>query len=228
MDFLASFLSIHTVMVDVAGYPLSWIEFFGTASGLVCVWLTARERLSGWVAGIVNAALFFALFFQVRLYSDMLLQVFYLVTSVWGIWRWSHPRSPEEENRRKRLKIRALGFRDAIVWAGGAAVGALVLGALTFGLHEWLPVLFPDPPSFPWANALVASMSVAATFLMTGKRLQCWWFWIAVDSLGAAIYAMKGVAFLSAEYVVFGLICLTGLSGWRREMRSYGEGEAAA
>ena len=82
-------LDIDYTILQIAGYPLSLIELVGTASGLLAVWLAARAHIGTWPVSLLNVAAFFVLFYQVQLYSDMLLQVYFFVTSLYGWWHWS-------------------------------------------------------------------------------------------------------------------------------------------
>ncbi|MEP7318597.1 MAG: nicotinamide mononucleotide transporter family protein [Panacibacter sp.] len=58
---------------------MSYIEFFGVLSGLISVWLSARANIWSWPTGIVNIVLSFFLYFQIQLYPDMFLQVFFFI-----------------------------------------------------------------------------------------------------------------------------------------------------
>ncbi|MCX7022999.1 MAG: nicotinamide riboside transporter PnuC [Spirochaetes bacterium] len=222
MPFPSFLFDPAVVMATVSGYELSWLEFLGVATGLACVVLAARERVSNWPVGIVNNLFFFELFRHTGLYPDMFLQVFYAATAIYGWWRWLSPKGAEEANARNQLRITRLSRRTLAAWIAATLSGAAALGFLVSGLDRLLPAFFPVPASMPFADALVASASVAATFLMAGKRLECWWFWCLTDLFAAFVYASRGIAFLSLEYAAFALIAAAGIASWTREFRSYG------
>jgi nicotinamide mononucleotide transporter len=228
MGLVTSLLDLRVVFTEVLGYRLSCLEFLGTATGLACVWLTAREKVWSWPLGIANAAFFFVMFFQLRLYSDMLLQVYYFATSVYGWWCWTHPRTSEESNRRRQLKISTMGRPALLLLLTTVAVSAVAFGSFISNVHDLLPGLFPEPAAYPYADSAVAVLSVAAQFIMARKKLECWLLWMAVDALATGIYFLKGVNLLALEYLVFGCIAFYGFWGWRREHRSYKLMEAAA
>jgi nicotinamide mononucleotide transporter len=81
-------LSVNTIAFTVIGYPMSYIELVGTLLYLASVWLIARKNMLTWPVGIVSVLLYMALFYQIRLYSDALEQVYYLGASVYGWWYW--------------------------------------------------------------------------------------------------------------------------------------------
>ncbi len=228
MELVTGLFDLRVAFVELLGYRLSYLEFLGTATGLACVWLTAREKVWCWPVGMANAAFFFVMFFQLRLYSDMLLQVYYLATSVYGWWRWTHPRSPQESNLRRQLRISTLRRSHLLLLLAAGLSASLAFGAFIKNVHLMLPRFFPEPAAFPFADSAVAVLSVQAQFIMARKKLECWLFWMTVDALALAIYFLKGVNLVALEYLVFGCIAFYGFWGWRRERQSYRLAKAAA
>jgi nicotinamide mononucleotide transporter len=60
--------------------------------------------------------------------------------------------------------------------------------------------------------------SILATFLLAKKRIETWILWIVVDVVSVVLYLIKGVYFLSLEYVVFLGLATYGLLQWRKKM----------
>ena len=60
-------------------------------------------------------------------------------------------------------------------------------------------------------------MSIAATLLLAQKKLENWYLWIVVDLVSVVLYFIKGVYFLSAEYVVFLGMASWGLYRWKKQ-----------
>jgi nicotinamide mononucleotide transporter len=85
------FLSIENIAFTVIGYDLSDIELIGTVFGLLAVYWASRENIWTWPASVINVAAFFVLFYQVNLYSDMFLKVYFLIVTVFGWYNWSKP-----------------------------------------------------------------------------------------------------------------------------------------
>ena len=43
-----------------------------------------------WWSGIIGCALFAWVFYEARLYADVTLQGFFILTSIYGWWKWLH------------------------------------------------------------------------------------------------------------------------------------------
>lgn len=212
------FFDHESVFFTLWGYPLSYLEFFGTLAGGIAVWLSARGNIWSWSIGIINVVLFFFLFYQVQLYPDMFLQVFFFVTNLVGWWRWAHPK-PGEENRRKQLRASWMGLRRTAGLLVVTITATVVFGYFASSLHELAPVLFPQPSAFPYADSFVLTISIAATYLMVQKKVECWAAWILADVVATYLYFSKGILFVGIEYFVFCLIAAYGLWQWRKEAR---------
>lgn len=184
------------------------------------MWLAARANIWSWPIGLINVTLFFFLFFQVQLYPDMFLQAFFFVTNLMGWWRWAHP-NPEEEDRKKELRISFMPLRQLLVFSSIGAVGTVLMGAFASNLHEWFPIVFGRASAFPYLDSFVTVMSIVATYLMIQKKVECWVVWIVVDIVATGLYFAKGIKFVGIEYLAFCFLAAFGLWKWMKEYKSY-------
>ncbi|MDV3307998.1 MAG: nicotinamide riboside transporter PnuC [Cyclobacteriaceae bacterium] len=218
------FFDIDSIFFEIWGYPMSYLEFFGTIAGFVFVVLSARAHILNWPVGIINNIFFIILFYQVQLYPDMFLYGFFTVTNLIGWWRWSHPR-PGEEDRKRELKVSHMRLSQLAILGGIAAVGTFTLGTFASKLHEILPTLFPEPSAFPYLDSFVTVTSIAATYAAIQKKIEVWIVWIIVDLTATYIYFVKGIKFVGVQYFVYTLIAAYGWYNWSREYRSYEQAE---
>jgi nicotinamide mononucleotide transporter len=211
-----SFFDIDKILFTVLGYPMSYLEFFGVVTGAFAVWLSAKANIWSWPIGMISVALLFFLFFQVQLYPDMFLQVFFFITNAIGWWRWSHPNKGEED-RNSELKVSYMPIRQLILLSLGGIAGTFLMGMLASHLNDWAPSIFSKPSAFPYLDSFVTVMSVFVTFLMIQKKVECWILWIIIDVVATGVYFAKGINFLALEYLVFCFIAAFGLWNWMRE-----------
>jgi nicotinamide mononucleotide transporter len=211
---------IENIAFTILGYNLSYIELFGWISGLAAVILSAEANLWSWPVGIINVTLSFFLFYQVQLYPDMFLQVFFFVTNVLGWWRWANPRK-EEEDSRKELKVSWMDRRQLVVTASVGLIGTVLMALFARNLHEWLPSVFSKPSASPFLDSFITVMSILATFYMVQKKVECWIIWLLVDMVGTYVYYIRDLKFYSLLYFIFCGIAAFAVWNWMREYRSY-------
>lgn len=203
-----NWIDINYTFVTIAGYPLSYVEFVGTIAGLLCVWLAAKAHIWTWPIGLVNVACFFAIFYQIQLYSDMFLQAYFFVVSIYGWINWHRQRQADKISvtfitNRQRMKL------VFIIVASTALVG---LGIQN--LHLLLPAIFQQPASYPYLDTFVAILSVIATILMAQRKIENWALWILVDVISVGLYAQKQVLFIALEYAILLGLATWGLFNW--------------
>ncbi len=214
MEWLIWLVSVDNVAFTVLGYPLSWVELVGTVLYAWSVWLISRRRMLTWPVGILSVLAFLAIFVQIRLYSDALEQVYYLIVSVYGwiTWRAAQAVDPEP------AVITRFSHRPTIIWTAAlTVVSGLALGLLMGSIHQWLPSIVPAPADFPVVDALTTVASFVAMFLLAKRRTEAWVYWITVDVVVIWLYWVKDVKFLALLYVMLLGMAINGLLVWRRQ-----------
>lgn len=196
------------------GYPMSYVEFCGTLFYLWSVWLMVRRRIWTWPVGIVSVLLYAALFYQIRLYSDALEQIYYLFASVYGWWRWRATR--ESTDGTQQIVVRYSSARAIVSGVLVTLALSVALGALVADAHRLFPALFPEKASFPFLDALTTIMSFTAMWLLARTRIESWFYWIVVDIIGIWLYYVKEVRFIALLYLILLGMAISGLVSWLR------------
>jgi nicotinamide mononucleotide transporter len=186
----------------IASYlAANWMEDAGVLTTVVGIWLTTRRNLLCWPVVLVSDVLYLIVFYRVRLYSDSLLQLFFLAFTLYGWWYWWRGVREEGEVRVVRLSVRG--------WIAGlaaGAVGAVLLGLLMERIGAALPRL----------DATLMSYSLVASWWQTRKHTANWWLWIAVDLVYIGEYIYKGLRPTAVLYVLLVALAVLGLRDWRR------------
>jgi nicotinamide mononucleotide transporter len=191
---------------------MSYVEFIGTILYFWSVWLIAKRRILTWPIGIISVLLYMVLFYQIRLYSDTIEQIYYLGASVYGWWIWD--KSPMDNGQ-----ITDVAYSNGQVitlWMIVTAFVSGVFGFLMSRIHILLPLIFPEAASFPYLDAITTIMSFSAMWLMAQKKTESWVYWIVVDGIGIWLYFVKDVKFISLLYVVLLVMAFNGLRMWNK------------
>lgn len=202
-----SIFDIQSTAFEFAGYPVSVIELAGTIFGLISVFLASRTNILTWPTGIVNEFFLFLLFYQLQLYADMFLQVYFFAVTLYGWYFWKQGKHREEITR--------MSPRIRILLAITLLPLTLICGFLISRLHQLLPAFFSNPASYPYSDSFVMVGSIVATMLLARKKIETWYLWIAVDLTCVGIYFQKGTLFLALEYLIFLFLAAYGLRNWK-------------
>lgn len=221
------FFDIENIFFEILGYQMSYLEFFSVLAGLIAVGLSAIANIWSWPIGIINVFLSAFFYYQIQLYPDMFLMVFFFVTNLIGWWRWANPK-PGEEDRNKELKVSFMKWKQFVLICLAGIIGTFLMGTLASKLHEWLPMLFNLPSAYPFADSFILVMSVITTFFMIEKKIECWIIWIVVDVVATYLYFLKGAKFFGVEYLVFTLIAVFALWNWIKEYKADQKSQSAS
>ena len=207
-------MTLNDIFFTVLGYQMSYLEFFGTLLNLWSVILVVRNNIWTWPVGNIGVIVFAIIFYQIHLYSDLVLQVYFLITGFYGWWAWIYLKKAGDTG--ERLEIAGTSQKGKGIYLTIIAAGTAGMGYAMAHIHQWLPVYFPKPASFPFFDALVAVMSFAANLLMAHKKIDCWYLWIIVDVFSIGLYCAKGVYFIALLYLIFLCLAVRGLMNWTK------------
>lgn len=181
---------------------MSPIEGVASLLVLVNVWLVARRSIWNYAFGIVGVLIYGWVFFGAKLYSDMLLQGFFVVVQLYGWRQWTRSEAAASE-----VVVERLADRERLLWLAGVVAAIACWGLL---MHR-----FTDA-AFPWWDAGVAMISIAAQILMSIRRIENWWLWIAANLLSIGLYVAKALWITAALYVILLVIAIWGLVRWQQ------------
>lgn len=204
MDFFAPAFSLW-------GSPTTWLEIVAFILALAMVGFNIREMHWGWPLAVISSLLYFALFWQSKLYGDASLQIFFAAIALWGWWQWL--RGGREGDDGAGLKVVQLS-RKGLLWT-------IALSALLWPVTGYFLKLYTDS-DVPWWDAFPTALSVVGQFLLGRKYLENWLMWIVINVASVALFAYKGLWLTVVLYTLFIALSVVGWRAWRRRNPSVG------
>ena len=190
----------------VAGFAaIPPAEWAAVVLALAYLLLAVRQSAWCWPAAIASAATYLVLFARGGLLMQAALQVFYIAMGVYGWWAWRGGGA----RAGGALRVSRWG------WRRHAAAGALLLG-VSAG-NGWL-IGRSAGGLVPYVDALVAWVSVVATWMVARKVLENWLYWIVVDAVAAGLYWSQGFRATALLFVLYVAIAVRGYFAWRADV----------
>ena len=184
-----------TVLFRVWNYDVTAIEFASVITALLAVGLSIRGTRWTWPFYLISSLLYGWLFLEFHLFASASMQLIFIVAAIWGWFSWGREgaRVPSRLTRSHRL----IG-----------AAGVIVLWALV------APFLRSIGGAASWGDAFMLVGSLAAQVLMVLQKTETWPAWIAVNTVGAVLYATQGLYFTSLFYAVLIVMAAAGWRAW--------------
>ena len=178
------------------------VELGANGFNTLSILLAGRNSVHTWWTGIIGGLLFGYVFYEAKLYADVTLQAFFLITSVDGWRRWRG--APAHELPVTRTKPSTLGQL--------AVAGVLVVVLYGVLLHR-----FTDAYA-PFVDSAILAFSVLGQFLLMQRRVETWWCWLLVNSLAVPLYWQRGLHLTSLLYAAYWFNALVSLRHWRSDL----------
>ncbi|QNK62686.1 nicotinamide mononucleotide transporter [Pedobacter sp. PAMC26386] len=181
----------------------SWLEWCGVITGTLCVWLAAKNNILNWPLAIISVLIYIFIFFESKLYSDMGLQVYFLVTNTYGWYFWSKNRNNPETSRPVSVITNTeMGF---------SAIAIVLLTILPGTLLHYF-----TKASYPFLDSFCTACSLVAQIFLARKVLQNWLIWIFVDIIYVGVYISKDLYATAIMYALYVYIAWVGYQGWKK------------
>jgi nicotinamide mononucleotide transporter len=184
----------------------NWLEIAGFVTTVLGIWLTTRRLLICWPVVLVADVLYLVVFYRARLFSDALLQIFFVAFTLYGWWHWWRGVRKEGE-----VRVIPLGAGGWIAGLAAGAAGAVLLGWLMVRVGAALPHL----------DAALTSYSLVASWWQARKHTANWWLWIVVNLVYIGEYIYKDLWVTAVLYLLLMGLAVLGLRDWRRAAASY-------
>ena len=183
----------------------SLLELTAVVFAVAYLLLAVRQHIACWYAAFISTAIFLYIFWQVNLYMESGLQVYYLGMAVYGWWAWRQGNSGTNPG----LRISTWSLKQHLIVIGMIIVATFVSGTLLSGTDQRLGYL----DSFTTWGAIVA------TFMVTRKILENWLYWIVIDSASIYLYLDRELYFTVILFFVYLVIIFFGFRSWLTEYR---------
>lgn len=190
------------------------LEILGVLTGVGCVYLAAKNNILNWPIAIISVGIYIVIFWEAKLYADMGLQFYFMVTNVYGWYFWSrHSKSTSSR------KITHITKRVVLLSLAAVVLFTILIGYLLFSLTD---------ASLPFIDSFCMSCSLVAQFLLARKVLENWLIWIFVDLIYVGIYLFKSLDLTAIMYGIYVYIAFIGYRDWLKDYSFQKEAESSS
>lgn len=175
---------------------INYLEATAVICSILYTVLITQGYIICWLFGLLSASLYLYICWQKRIYAEMLLQAFYVITAFYGYARWGDGLS-------ENIKQLPLNLHAGIIASGLALV--LVSGYL---LKRYTNAAKPLVDSF------TTVFSVFATLLQINLFPENWLYFIVIDAVSVYLYVNRKLYLTAGLFVVYTLLAINGYFAW--------------
>jgi nicotinamide mononucleotide transporter len=180
----------------------SLLELTAVVFAIAYLVLAVRENILCWFAAGISTLIFLPIFWDVKLYMEFGLQIYYLAMAVFGWYQWRHANDVSTS-----LQISMWSMREHVIALSLIGLLTLMSGYfLNSGTDAQLPYL----------DSLTTWGSVVTTFMVVRKVLENWLYWLVIDSISIYLYLDRELYFTSMLFVVYIIVIIFGWLSWSK------------
>ena len=201
--FLLSMLLLQIIVYIIV--PDTVIGIISGISGVISVVLCAKGKISFYFVGFIQTITYLILSWQNQFYGEVLENLFYLVTMVWGIFLWKKNMTKNEDGTND---VKAKKF---LWWQWIISIVATI--AATFGMGYFLDSIGSNQA---YLDAATNVMSIFAQLLMIWRFREQWIWWIVIDVICIVMWFNVGNWSMVAMYVAWTINAIYGWYNWSK------------
>ena len=185
--------------------PDSWYGVVAGVAGCLSVVLTAKGRWMMYPIGFIQNFTYTVLAFQNMFYGEVIEQIFYVVTMIWGMVAWSKNMNTNDDGTQD-VKARKFGLIEWIISIIGTVVGTYLFGhaLTTMGAAQ------------PYTDAATNVMALFAQIMMVKRYREQWVWWILIDLFCIKMWWVAGNWSMVAMYIAWTANAVYGWINWSK------------
>lgn len=188
-----------------------WYEYLAVFAGIASVWFSRIENILVYPVGLINTIIYVWLSMKGQLLGEASVNFYYTVMSIYGWILWAKKDSSQHH-------VVNIFFSDKRWWGYQLVFFGAFYIAIYFSL-TYLKQSFA-PGAIPWADGLASATAFTGMWLMTKKKVESWYWWIATNIASIPLYFVKHYVFTSVYYVVLFAMAIFGLIEWKKRAQS--------
>lgn len=186
------------------------LEYIAVFAGIASVWFSRKENIWVYPVGLINTIIYVYLSAKGHLFGEVSVNVYYTIMNVYGWYLWLQ----KDEQHHTLLHVT---FSDSRWWTYQLLFFAAFYFIIYFSLN-YLKETFA-PGAIPMADAFASATAFTGMWLMTKKKVESWYWWIATNIVSIPLYFVKQYVFTSVYYLVLLVMAVFGLITWMQKAK---------
>ena len=207
LEYLLAMIALQVIVFVFA--PDSWLNIVAGLAGVVSVVLCAKGRTLFYFIGFIQTFTYLALAWQNKFYGEVLENLFYFVTMIWGIFEWKRNEIKNEDGTED---VAALKFTP-VMWL----LSIFFTFAATYLMGFWLESI---GSAQAYTDAATNVLAVFAQILMVKRYREQWLWWLIIDVLCIKMWFVAGNWSMVAMYVAWTINAIYGWYNWSKLNKS--------
>ena len=185
--------------------PDSWLNIVAGLAGVVSVIMCAKGRTMFYFIGFIQTFTYLALAWQNKFYGEVIENVFYFVTMIWGIFEWKKNEVTNDDGTEDVI-AKKFSAKQWIWSIAGTVIATIAMGYWLDGIGS----------AQAYTDAATNVMAIFAQLLMVWRYREQWIWWIVIDVFCIKLWWVAGNWSMVAMYIVWTINAIYGWINWSK------------
>ncbi len=188
----------------------TWYEYLAVFAGIVSVWYSRKENILVYPTGLLNTIIYIYLSFKGGLLGEATVNFYYTIMSIVGWYMWTKKDTTHET-------VLHISTSTKKEWVYQLLFFVIFYTVIFYALTYFKTMFFDGV--IPWADAFASATAFTGMWLMTKKKVESWYWWIATNIASIPLYFVKHYVFTSVYYIVLLIMAVFGLVAWLKKAK---------
>lgn len=183
-------------------------EWLAVGFGVLQVWFAKSNKPINYLFGIIGILISIYTLFFAKLYGEIVLNLYYLVMSIYGWLYW-------QTTSRSQTEISFSSRKDWII-----VIGICVIGFIVF----YFGLIHATDSDVPLWDALVSCTAWAGMWLLAKRKMENWILLNISNLMAIPLLYHKGLLLFSAMTLFLFVMAFFGYMNWNRILKKQRNG----
>jgi nicotinamide mononucleotide transporter len=180
------------------------MEWIAVTLAVTEVLLAQQNKIGLYPTGIAATTISVFIFFQAGLYAESLLNLYYIVMSIYGWWYWVKKKS--------KPQVR-ISYCNAQEW-----ITVILFVSLGFGFLSFILKYF-TPSTVPFADAWISATAWAGMWLLAKRKIENWILLNISNLFAIPLLFHKQLPLYALLTIFLFIVAIAGYIKWSRITR---------
>jgi nicotinamide mononucleotide transporter len=189
-------------------------EYLAVLFGIVSVYFSRKENILVYPTGLINTIIYIYISAEGKLLGEATVNFYYTIMSISGWYMWTRKDTQHET-------ILHITYSNKKDWLQQITFFLFFYVSIFLALTYFKKMFFDGV--IPWADAFASATAFTGMWLMTKKKVESWYWWIATNIASVPLYFVKHYVFTSVYYVILLVMAVWGLMEWMKKVKHNNE-----
>lgn len=185
--------------------PDTPLNIIAGLAGVVSVVMCAKGRTMFYFVGFIQTVTYLVLSWQNKFYGEVLENLFYFVTMIWGIFVWKKNEVKNNDGTEDVL-AKVFTVKQWIFSIVGTVIATIIMGYWLDGIGS----------AQAYTDAATNVMAIFAQLLMVRRYREQWAWWLVIDVFCIKLWWVAGNWSMVAMYIFWTANTIYGWVNWSK------------